>query len=139
MSSRQGTLSTLLGLLLMAGGQTSAGRLFEWVDHNGATHFSDHAPPGLPFAEKTIRPASGSASPGNEVGIREAERILLKNSQQQDSEVERARQAAAQQLEERKSRCRQARKRYHETIHQPGSAGVSDFRTPRRKMIEACD
>lgn len=139
MSSRQGTFATLFCLLLLTGEQSSAGRLFEWVDNNGATHFSDRAPLGLPFVEKTIRSASGTARPGNETGIRKAERILLKNAQRQDSEIERARQAAEQQLEERKSRCRQARTRYHETIHRPGSAGDSDFRPYRRKMNAACD
>lgn len=138
-SSPQGICTTLFCLLLLSCEQSCAGRLFEWVDNNGATHFSDRAPRGLPFAEKTIRSSSGTAQPGNESGIRNAERILLKNARRHDSEIARARQSAAQQFEERKSRCRQARARYHETIHRPGSAGNSDFRTHRRKMNEACD
>jgi len=139
MSFRQGTFATLIGLLLLTGKQSTAGKLFEWVDNNGVEHFSDRAPLGLPFAEKTIRSASGSEPSGNETGIRRAERLLLKDAQRQDSEIERARQAAAQKLEEHKTRCRQARIRYHETIHRPGSAVESDFRTYRRKMNEACD
>jgi len=139
MSLKPDTLSLLLCLLLLTSGQTPAGRLFEWVDQSGTTHYSDRAPAGQPFAEKTVRPASGSALPGYETGIRDAERDLLKDARRQDAEIERARQAAAKQYEQRKSRCRQARSRYHEATHRPGSKGGSDYKSLRRTMKQACD
>lgn len=138
-SRHQVTLATLLCSLLVAGEHTFAGKLFEWVDRNGAAHYSDRAPVGLPFAEITVRPASGTGQPGNETGIRKAERALLQKARHKDMEIERSRQAAARQIEQDTSRCRQARSRYHDAIHQPGSAGDSDFRALRRKMKDACD
>lgn len=138
-SRHQVTLATLFCSLLVAGEQSFAGKLFEWVDKNGAAHYSDCAPVGRPFAEITVRPASGTGQPGNETGIRRAERALLKKTRHKDTEIKRTRQAAAQQIEQGKSRCRQARSRYHDAIHQPGSAGDSDFRALRRKMKDACD
>jgi hypothetical protein len=139
MSSLQGLLATLFCLVLLVCEQSSAGKLFEWVDSNGTTHFSDRAPIGLPFAEKTARSTSGAARPGNEAGIRKAERALLKNAQRQIADIERAKQAAAQQVEQRKSRCRQARSRYQEVIHRPRSAGGGDYKVYRRMMKEVCD
>jgi hypothetical protein len=139
MSPHQGPRATLFCLLLLVCEQSSAGKLFEWVDSNGTTHFSDRAPVGLPFAEKTARSTSGAAQPGYEAGIRKAERALLNNAQRQISEIERAKQAAAQQVEQRKSRCRQARSRYQEAIHRPRSAGSGDYKAYRLKMKEVCD
>lgn len=139
MSSHQGRLATLLCLLLLVCEQSSAGKLFEWVDSNGTTNFSDRAPVGLPFTEKTARSASGAVRPGNETGIRKAERTMLKNAQRQDSEIETAKQAAVLLVEQRKSRCRQARSHYLEAIHRPRSAGGGDYKAHRRKMKEACD
>ena len=126
-------------LLFLAIGQAPAGRLFEWVDSNGATHFSDRAPAGLPFVEKSVRPASGTAAPGFETGIRDAERDLLKDARRQDDAIKQARKAAAKQLEQRKSRCRQTRTRYHEATHQPGTRGGGDYKSLRREMKQACD
>lgn len=139
MSSHQASLATLFCLLLLAGEQSSAGKLFEWVDSNGTTHFSDRAPVRLPFAEKTVRSSSGTARPGIEAGIRKAERALLKNAHREVYEIDRAKQAAALQVEQRKSRCRQARNSFQEAIHRPRSAGGSDYKTYRRKMKEVCD
>jgi hypothetical protein len=139
MSTNQGQLAMLFGLLLLASEQASAGRLFEWVDRDGTTHFSDRPPVGVPFAEKTVRPASGAARPGNETGIRKAERMLLKNADHQNMELERAKRVAAMLVEQRKSRCSQARTRYQEAIHRPGSAGGGDYKAYRRKMKEVCD
>jgi hypothetical protein len=139
MSSHQGALATLFCLLLLACEQSSAGKLFEWVDSDGTTHFSDRPPVGLPFAEKTARSASGVARPDNEAGIRKAERALLKNAQHQNSKLERAKQVAALQVEQRKSRCRQALNRYHAATHRPRSAGGGDYKAYRLKMKEVCD
>lgn len=126
-------------VLLLTSEQSLAGRMFEWVDQNGTTHFSDRAPAGQPSREKTVRPASGAALPGFETGIRDAERDLLENARRKDAVIKRARQAAARQLEQRQSRCRQARSRYRETTHRPGKKGGGDYKTLRRKMNKACD
>lgn len=139
MASAPGKRTLLLCLVLLNSGQSLAGRLFEWVDHNGRTHFSDRAPAGQPFVEKSVRPASGAAPPGLETGIRDAERSLLKHARRGEEKIERARQAAAMQLEQRQSRCRQARTRYHEATHQPGTKGGGDYKSMRRKMKQACD
>lgn len=138
MSLHQGPRAAWLCLLLICG-KSSAGKLFEWVDSSGATHFSDHAPVGLPFTEKTARPAAGTARTDNETGIRKAEQALLLNAQHRDLEIEHARQASAHQTEQRKSRCRQARTRYQEAIHRPGSVGRGDHKAFRRRMKEVCD
>jgi hypothetical protein len=63
----------------------------------------------------------------------------LKNAQRQISEIERAKLAAARRVEQRKSRCRQARSRYQDAIHRPRSAGGGDYKAYRRKMKEVCD
>jgi hypothetical protein len=132
-------VATISCLLLLAGGHLSAGNLFEWVDQHGATHFSDRAPPGSPFMEKTVKPASGSAPQDYERGIRKAERLLLKKAEQRKSNIESARQAAVRQLEQRKSRCRQARSRYREASRQRGTAGRGAFKQYRRRMNAVCD
>jgi Domain of unknown function (DUF4124) len=138
--SNQGKLAALFCLLLLACEHSSAGKLFEWVDSSGTTQYSDRAPSGLPFTEKTVSPASGAARPGNETGIRKAEYAVLENARQQDSEIVQARQAAAQRIEQRKLHCRQARTLYHEATHRPRSAGGGgDFKEKRLKMKVACD
>jgi hypothetical protein len=143
MSIHPGPLATLLRLtllcLLLVCGKSSAGNLFEWVDSSGTTHFSDRAPIGLPFSEKTASPATRTARTDNEAGIRKAERALLQNAQRHDLEIEHARQAAALRTEQHKSRCRQARSRYQEAIHRPGSAGRGDYKAFRNRMKEVCD
>jgi hypothetical protein len=139
MPSQQGLFTMLFCLQFLASEPASAGSIFEWKDKNGAMHFSDHAPVGLPFTEKATRPASSATGPVNETGIRKAERILLENVRRQRLEIERARQALAQQYEQRQFQCSQERTRYHEMIHRPGSAGSGDFRIQRRKMNESCD
>jgi hypothetical protein len=140
MPTRRGTLYGMLScLLLYASEQSSAGKLFEWRDKDGTRQFSDRAPAGLPFSERSFSSISGT--PGSEIepGIRKAEHILLENARHQLLEINRERQALAQQTEQRNDRCRQARIRYHEVIHRTGTAGSSDFRTYRRKMNESCD
>lgn len=139
MASKSDTRLLLLCLVLLICEQSAAARLLEWVDQNGTTHFSDRAPAGQSFREKTVRPASGSALPGFETGIRAAERDLLKNARREDAEIKRARQAAARQLEQRQSRCRQARSRYHDAAHRPGTKGGSDYKSLRREMNKVCD
>jgi hypothetical protein len=139
MASKSVTRMLLTCLVLLTSERSLAGRMFEWVDQNGTTHFSDRAPAGQPFREKTVRPASGAALPGIETGIRDAERDLLKNARREDAEIKRARQATARQLEQRQSRCRQARSRYRETTHRPGKEGGADYKTLRREMNKACD
>jgi hypothetical protein len=138
-SPRDTLYGMLCCLLLLTSEQSSAGKLFEWIDNNGAPHFSDRAPVGLPFAEKSFSSALRTPESGNEPGIREAERILLENVQRQHLEIDRAKQAVAQQVEQRKVRCKQARALYHQAIHRPGTAGSNDFRMYRQKMNEACD
>jgi hypothetical protein len=128
----------LLCLLQLTGGRALAGRLFVWVDSDGAKHYSDRAPAGLPYRETTVRPASGGARPGFETGIRESEYDLLKEAQREISKIEDVRQAAVKQLEQRKSNCRQARIRYHEATHLPGARG-GDYKSFLQKMNRACD
>ena len=139
MSLHPGTLARISCLLLVACDYISAGNLFEWVDQHGATHYSDRAPSGLPFTEKTVKSASGAARHDNERGIRKAERLLLKKAEQRKSNIELARQAAAKQVEQRKLRCRQARTRYHEASRQRGTAGRGTYKQYWRRMNEVCD
>jgi len=128
----------LLCLLSLAGERALAGRLFVWVDNDGAKHYSDRAPTGLPYRQTTVRPASGGARPGFETGIRESEYDLLKEAQREISKIEDVRQAAAKQREQRKSNCRQARIRYHEVTHLPGARG-GDYKSFLKKMNRACE
>jgi hypothetical protein len=139
MSYHHGIIAPLFCLLLLAGEYAFAGRLFEWVDSTGTTHFSDRPPPGLPFTEKTITPASGPEASGAETGLRKAERDRLENAQRKDSETAQARQAAALAIEQKKSRCRKARTRYQEASHRRGAARNGDFKIFWRKMKQACD
>jgi hypothetical protein len=138
MRSKTGVLTILFCLLLLAAGQVLAGRLFVWVDNDGERHYSDRAPAGLPYRETTVRPASGDARPGLETGIRDAEHGLLEAAQRENSAIEAARQAAAKQLEQRVSHCRQAHLRYHQETHQPGTRS-NDYKSFRQKMNQACD
>ena len=139
MPSHRGTLATISCLLLLAFDLASAGQMFQWLDQHGATHFSDRAPTGLPFTEKTVKSASGAARQDNEIGIRKAERALLKKAEHRHSKIQQSRQATAKQLEQRKSRCRQARTRYQAASHRPGTAGRGEFKRHWRSMKEACD
>lgn len=138
MHTKTGALIILLCLLSLAGDRVLAGRLFVWVDNDGAKHYSDRAPAGVPYRETTVRPASGGGRPGIETGIRDAEHDLLKEAQRKNSEIENARLAAAKKHEQRKSNCRQARNRYHQEIHQPG-ANSKDYKSFLQKMNQACD
>jgi hypothetical protein len=137
MPSKTDVLTILICLQLPNCERALAGRLFEWVDNDGTRHFSDRAPAGLPYREKTVMPASGGAQPGFETGIRDAEHALLEKVQRENSAIERARQAAAEQFEQRKSDCRQARSNYHQAIHRPGTRN-GDYKSLRQKMNKAC-
>lgn len=138
MHAKTGALTILFCLLLPAGEHALAGRLFVWVDEDGARHYSDRAPAGVPYRETTVRPASGGAQPGFETGIRDAEHDLLKEARRENAEIQNARQAAARRFEQRKSDCRQARTRYHRETHRPGSKGI-DYKAFLQKMNRACD
>jgi hypothetical protein len=136
--SQAGALTILLCFLMLANGRVFAGRLFVWVDSDGEKHYSDRAPAGLTYRETVVRPASGSARPGFETGIRNAEHDRLKEAQRENSEIEKARQAAAKQLEQRKANCRQARTRYHQETHRPGTRN-NNYKSLLQKMNRACD
>jgi len=138
MISHRGSLAVVSCLVLVCS-PTTAGKLFEWVDKEGTAHFSDRAPNGLPYTKKTVKPATGPARQGSERGIRKAERLLLKNAGRRKAEVERTRQASARQSQERKSRCEEARNRYHDASHRPGTARRGDFKVYLHRMNEACD
>ena len=123
---------------MLANSKILAGRLFVWVDSDGEKHYSDRAPTGLPYRETTVRPASGSARPGLETGIRDAEHERLHEAQRGNPAIEEARQAAARQLEQRKANCVQARNSYHRETHRPGIRS-SNYKSLLQKMNQACD
>jgi len=129
----------MLLCMLLCCGHAAAGKLYEWIDRDGTTHFSDQAPLAIPYTEKKVRPASGSASSGKTSGIRAAERRLLEKIELRQTKLKQSRQAAVTEYEKHRKRCRQAQARYRDTARLPRSAGGGKYKSLLNAMNQTCD
>ena len=94
----------LIPLLLGAALPAQAAKVYKWVDSQGATHYTDTAPPARPAQELKLAP------PPSQAEIQEAQRRLQQVEEEAQHQIERMDKEASAKRQENQKQAEEEQK-----------------------------
>lgn len=125
----------LLGLLMVAWLPSSQAEIYQWIDENGASHYSQEPPSDGQYRVMTPNPVQPSDA---EAAQKRLESLLQqqKASQEARESQQREQQKKAAEQEVRQQRCQQAKQRLADLQNRPRVRITAEDGTVRRLTEE---